>query len=517
MNRMIIAMAAVLLLNSANAQFFGGETKELPRFSGKWSVSAPAKIVDGRYLVVEIPTNKVASGCIATVPVDLSPFSDKTLKAIIHADGVNVVSSSASEKSGFVVCGFSYVDPETKLTCYSQPWEHESGTFGKDLSVRTRLPPSAPTNGYFRLGLWQMTGRITFDLDTLRMGVESMASLNADYRITYPDRVKAMPLLRGAQVSAHEITEDDFKTMHEWGMTLIRYQMTRQFSAIGANRDLDDYRRFIDGKVDQLLERVLPRARKYGIKVCVCLHVTPGGRDASRELALFRERPYYDAFIETWRRIATRCRGNEDVIYGYDLMNEPVQFDGVEEGMDYWNVQRRAAELVRSIDPKTTIIIEGNIWDPPASFSDLPALKMDNVIYQVHMYQPGQYTHQGVLKGSPIGPVYPDPEQKWDRNYIRRQMRKVREFQLAHDARIYVGEFSAAAWAKGADRYIEDCVSVFEEYGWDWSYHAFREWPGWSVEHEGPDKNHLKPSADNPRKRALIRCLRGSSAAENGR
>ena len=22
-----------------------------------------------------------------------------------------------------------------------------------------------------------------------------------------------------------------------------------------------------------------------------------------------------------------------------------------------------------------------------------------------------------------------------------------------------------------------------QEYGWDWSYHAFREWPGWSLEH----------------------------------
>ena len=30
-------------------------------------------------------------------------------------------------------------------------------------------------------------------------------------------------------------------------------------------------------------------------------------------------------------------------------------------------------------------------------------------------------------------------------------------------------------------------IDVFEEHGWDWSYHAFREWNGWSVEH-GEDK-----------------------------
>ena len=76
--------------------------------------------------------------------------------------------------------------------------------------------------------------------------------------------------------------------------------------------------------------------------------------------------------------------------------------------------------------------------------------------------------------------------------------------QLRHGAKIYCGEFSAAAWAPGADAWRRDCIDLFEEYGWDWTYHAFREWNGWSVEHEGPDAEHLVPSADNPRKRALL-------------
>ena len=52
--------------------------------------------------------------------------------------------------------------------------------------------------------------------------------------------------------------------------------------------------------------------------------------------------------------------------------------------------------------------------------------------------------------------------------------------------------------------YLRDCIAIFDEYGWDWTYHAFREWPGWSVEHEGDDIGHMAPSADNPRKRALL-------------
>ncbi|MFC1852481.1 hypothetical protein ACFL27_19970 [candidate division CSSED10-310 bacterium] len=55
---------------------------------------------------------------------------------------------------------------------------------------------------------------------------------------------------------------------------------------------------------------------------------------------------------------------------------------------------------------------------------------------------------------------------------------------------IYVGEFSAIRWApdNSAYYYLRDVIELFEEYEWNWTYHAFREWHGWSVEHsEDPD------------------------------
>jgi hypothetical protein len=88
----------------------------------------------------------------------------------------------------------------------------------------------------------------------------------------------------------------------------------------------------------------------------------------------------------------------------------------------------------------------------------------------------------------------------------------VRKFEKKYGARIFVGEFSAVAYAKGCDKWIADTASILNEYGWDWCYHAFREWPGWSVEHEvtaGDSAATAKfsPSADNPRKRALLSAL----------
>ncbi|MDA3901505.1 MAG: hypothetical protein PF637_13435 [Spirochaetes bacterium] len=39
-----------------------------------------------------------------------------------------------------------------------------------------------------------------------------------------------------------------------------------------------------------------------------------------------------------------------------------------------------------------------------------------------------------------------------------------------------------------AYRYIRDCIELFDEYNWDWSYHNFRASYVWSVEHS-TDKN----------------------------
>ena len=43
-----------------------------------------------------------------------------------------------------------------------------------------------------------------------------------------------------------------------------------------------------------------------------------------------------------------------------------------------------------------------------------------------------------------------------------------------------------------------------EEYEWDWAYHAFREWSGWSAEHT-TDPADLKPSPTPTDREELLR------------
>ena len=303
-------------------------------------------------------------------------------------------------------------------------------------------------------------------------------------------------------------TEDDFKTLSEWGVTLVRYQMVGAPRAKKDGADgLADFNSWLDVKLDVLEKTVLPLARKYGMKVTVDLHDAPGGRDNVRGMKILLGGKFTDAFVDAWRRIAKRFRGNEDVIYGYDLVNEPNQSRIAP--VDYWTIQRMAAEAIREIDPETTIIIESNGWDVPSTFSYLSPLDLDNVIYQVHLYEPMDFTHQGI-HDRPIGAAWPDEDKKRDRDFIRRTLAPVRDFERRHGAKIYVGEFSAATWATGAENYLRDCIAVFEEYGWDWTYHAFREYQGWSVEHESTGPSDIRPSSDNPRRRVLLDALRAT-------
>ena len=314
--------------------------------------------------------------------------------------------------------------------------------------------------------------------------------------------------LRGVMSPAREMTEDDFRTLSDWHVKLLRYQMVRDWHALNANRDLDEYDNWLKGKLDHLESFVLPKARECGMKVVIDLHVPPGGKGEDNEMNMFHDPEYAKHFVLCWMRIAKRFKGNASV-YGYDLINEPTQKLPAAKGMDCWTLQRKTAERIRMIDPDTPIIVESNLAASPYAMPPKP-FDLKDIIYQVHVYIPVEYTHQGVFAPNAEPKKWPDPSRGWERDFCIRDriLKPVRDFQLKYGARIYVGEFSAICWAEGADRYLADCISLFEEFGWDWTYHAFREWPGWSVEHEGADAGHFSSSPDNSRKRVLLQAFK---------
>lgn len=499
-------MKGVLLLGCTVVALAGGAAVcERGFASADWKLGRYTTRT-GDVVVVDIPVDRPDSGA-ATLPYDFSKFGSRPFEATIKARGFNLTKPTPGWL-GFKFMA-TYRDRQTGQNVY--PGARQiSGTFPWQTVVLTDATFSCDGTarrdaGQFTLGLQGGGGRVEFDLST--MVVRELPPLwpttNEAVRCAYTSRVRDLPVHKGVMLG-HGLKESDFKDLHAWGVTLARFQMSRDWNTPGGNRDLADYDRYIDSCLDDL-ENHLAWAKKYGIKIVVDLHAAPGARDANYDLAMCHDTKYADHFIATWRKIATRFRGRPG-IFGFDLVNEPQQAHTALPGCDYWSIQSRAAEAIRAIDPETPIIIESNHYDATSAFAFMMPLALTNVIYQAHMYVPMEFTHQGVFDKNAPATVYPDAAKGWNIDLIRKTLAPVREFQQRHGARIYMGEFSAIVWGEGAADYLRDCISVFDEYGWDWSYHAFREWNGWSIEHEATpaERGRPRPSADNPRKRVLL-------------
>ena len=86
---------------------------------------------------------------------------------------------------------------------------------------------------------------------------------------------------------------------------------------------------------------------------------------------------------------------------------------------------------------------------------------------------------------------------------LRRELQPVRDFQLAYNVPIYIGD-QRDPLGSGRRALSADVTEIFEEYGWDWSYHAFREWSGWSLEHSDNEAD-TQPVAMPPERQKVIR------------
>jgi hypothetical protein len=120
------------------------------------------------------------------------------------------------------------------------------------------------------------------------------------------------------------------------------------------------------------------------------------------------------------------------------------------------------------------------------------------------MYTPFTYTHQGVDHPAP-SLRYPGPidGQQWDREAMKKSLAPAIDFAATYRVHLYVGEFSAIRWAPGAETYLADLIAIFESQGWDWSYHAFREWQGWNLE-LGTDRDDLVPRPESSARLKVI-------------
>lgn len=502
------------------ASFAGIARADMP--SLKWQLGANTRL-EGEILVADVAPNSpdVPGQNCAIARLDTAALAGRTFRIDVRVRGEEIAGPGR-----FKVMPVWRAE-ETGVRYYPEPWfpgdTRPRGTFGwTNLTCYVTWRGTTVTDASLFLGLEGASGRAFFDLSSLKVAVceDVFPWVNEDLKCRYDARVADLPPLRGAMSAAPlKVCEDDVRTLASWGGRLLRYQMhaslreqkRRGVALTPPARDAPREawqafdRVWLDAAIGHLATNVLPWVRKCGLKVVIDLHQSPGGVfKAFGAQSVFSRPEFAEDYFAAWRRIATALKGNEDVIYGYDLMNEPSQ-KPLPLKWNYWTIQERAAREIRRIDPVTPIVFAANEASEPDAFRYLSPIDLDNVIYQVHFYRDNTYTH-GRWTTPERARVYPDAARGFDKDYLRRLMFYVRRFQQKHGARILCGEFSACGWAPGADRWIADVIDLLEENGWDWTFHAFREADMWSVErvYDGNFKGAKpRPSDDNPRMRAL--------------
>ncbi|MBR1608876.1 MAG: cellulase family glycosylhydrolase, partial [Kiritimatiellae bacterium] len=506
-----LATLAFAALCAANAEV------AMPALS--WTPSNNRATVSGNIATIALPGSTPASSRV-NAAFDMSGFAGKAFELTVNAQLSNIGNTTYSWDG--LKFQFSFHDDLRDAdNTIDGSLPQKTGTSDGWIQLRLRFDPSQyrTTKATLGLGIQHATGTARFDLSSLAITEQPAICepTNENYVVQYPSRVADAAALRGVMSPTGDMNEGDFRTLHDWGATLLRFEMANCPSE--AIADIPAYLEWARGRLDHLESVILPCAEKYGLLVVVDLHNTIGGRiDGYSDFALMDDDAFYDAWLGLWREIAARFKGDKR-IYGYDLCNEPNQTAARKR--NYWQIQQAAAEAIRAIDPDVTIVMEANATDAPDAFHYLSPLSLGNVVYQVHMYEPGSYTHQG-LDGNPYGQDYPGTlpnGDTFDKAWLRAQLAPVRAFQQKHGARILVGEFSAICWAPGADQYLADLTSIFDEYGWDWCYMAFRAWGGWSLEHQErnagvPTEWDFVASPDNARKRAILAAIANGAASE---
>jgi endoglucanase len=403
------------------------------------------------------------------------------------------------------------------------PWEDKypqatlpTGTFDWQTVSFTAFIPSEVEACSLTLGLEESEGKVWFD--NIEVKAEGPALHLAPVPAAPPYKGHTLPRLRGMMVNAYA-TPDDLKTLSSWGANLVRWQLTWDgFPRSSADTaSFESYMKWLNGVLDHV-DRMMPLTRQLGLKVVLDLHTLPGG-GTGKETAdqrLFKDAKWQEAFQKIWIRIAEQFK-NEPAIWGYDLANEPVE-GTVPAGVMTWHELATAtATAIRRIDTTHAIIVEGITGAEPIGLAMIKPIPVSGVVYSIHLYNPFEFTHQAIWASGPGTIAYPGvvAGREWDKQMLRRCIQMIIDWQHQYNTHIYVGEFSAIRWAPGesAYNYLKDCIELFEELGWDWTYHAFREFDGWSVEHTTDRSNPNKPETPTKRQQLMMEWLGKSQKA----
>lgn len=194
-----------------------------------------------------------------------------------------------------------------------------------------------------------------------------------------------------------------------------------------------------------------------------------------------------DEALRRVRLLAEHFKGRGNELGAYEVLNEPLLREGssVKVPPQWPAMMNDIVSNIRGIDAARWIVLTPGAGGLPSGYKDFTPLKAERIIYGAHEYVPHQFTHQGI-GGRPLGYRYPGQMglKYWDKKALQSYLSPLRSFQKKYSAYIWIGEFSAARWADGAEQYLSDLACIFNTYGWGWAYFNYGGYHGWNPDYD---------------------------------
>jgi len=183
-------------------------------------------------------------------------------------------------------------------------------------------------------------------------------------------------------------------------------------------------------------------------------------------------------------------------ILGYEFLGEPVVLEkGKSIQPKNWNkIFKNIIKITRNVDQEKWLFYSPGPWGLPSNYGHVIPFNDSKIIYNVHMYRPHRYSHQGIGKQRN---KYSYPGwirlRYWDKDRLEKSLLPLINFQKKYNKPISISEFSAVLWGKGNSRYISDLIQIFNKYQWSWMYFNIgSEYKGWDARYNASIDKDLK-------------------------
>lgn len=221
-------------------------------------------------------------------------------------------------------------------------------------------------------------------------------------------------------------------------------------------------------RVDQVIDALLAR------NVYVVLDLHHYGQLVGAQLV--REQEVDPSVVQIrlvnmWRQIAQRYRDRSPKLI-FELLNEPFgRLDA-----DTWNaLAARTLAAVRESNPDRPVLIGPVEWNSPVALKSLKMPPDRNLIASIHVYDPFEFTHQGVPylgRSIPTGIVCCNGRQKGE---IVKVLDTARAWSIKTGYPLYMTEFGANEKADMESRveFTRFLRDEAEKRGIPWAYWEF--------------------------------------------